>query len=101
MQVELDGSPAVGGYKQCLEFPGAATLDPIKYINGLAEAVVAKGGQIYEQTRVRKPDTSEVTTMAGNKVCIFLKPPLFAVYPSMRVFGKSALLQNRLSNMLS
>lgn len=43
-------------------------MDPIKYINGLAEAVVAKGGQIYEQTRVRKPDTSEVTTMAGNKV---------------------------------
>ena len=69
LQDTLDGSPAVGGYQQCLRIPGAAVLNPIKYINGLAEAVVAKGGQIYEQTRVRKPDTSEVTTMAGNKVC--------------------------------
>ena len=43
-------------------------LDPIKYINGLAEAVVNKGGQIYEQTRVRKPDASVLTLWSGHKV---------------------------------
>jgi len=48
-------------------------------LNGLAEAFVGKGGQIYEQTRVWKPDTNHVTTMAGNKVskelqCLWPRP---------------------------
>lgn len=67
-QVNLGGGPSVGGFQQCLQFSGSAVLNPVQYLNGLAEAFVAKGGQIFEQTRVRKPDTHHVTTMAGNKV---------------------------------
>ena len=67
-QVNLGGGPGVGGFQQCLQFSGSAVLNPVQYLNGLAEAFVAKGGQIFEQTRVRKPDTHHVTTMAGNKV---------------------------------
>jgi glycine/D-amino acid oxidase-like deaminating enzyme len=77
-QVNLGGGSEVGGFQQCLEFSGSAVLNPVQYLNGLAEAFVAKGGQIYEQTRVQKPDTNHVTTMAGNKVskklqCLWLR----------------------------
>lgn len=67
-QVDLGGGVGVGSFKQCLQFSGSAVLNPVQYLNGLADAIVSKGGQIYEQTRVRNPDTHKVTTMAGNKV---------------------------------
>ena len=58
----------MGGFQDCLQFSGSAVLNPVDYVNGLAEAFVAKGGQIFEQTRVRKPDSNKVITMAGNQV---------------------------------
>jgi len=72
----LGGGSDVGGFQQCLQFSGSAVLNPVQYLNGLAEAFVEKGGQIYEQTRVRKPDTNQVLTMAGNKVCYQRLMPL-------------------------
>ncbi len=72
----MGGGSDVGGFQQCLQFSGSAVLNPVQYLNGLAEAFVEKGGQIYEQTRVRKPDTNQVLTMAGNKVCYQRLMPL-------------------------
>ncbi|DBB18648.1 TPA: hypothetical protein ACH3X3_000265 [Trebouxia sp. C0006] len=98
-QVNLGGGSEVGGFQQCLEFSGSAVLNPVQYLNGLAEAFVAKGGQIYEQTRVQKPDTNHVTTMAGNKVtardgvvlatgCPITKNLLDSAFTAMAVHGK-------------
>lgn len=67
-KVYLGTGANVGGFQECLQFSGSAVLNPMAYLNGLAEAFVAKGGQIFEETRVRKPDSSKVTTMAGNQV---------------------------------
>ena len=72
VQVDLGGGVGVGSFKQCLQFSGSAVLNPVQYLNGLADAIVSKGGQIYEQTRVRNPDTHKVTTMAGNKVTFMM-----------------------------
>ena len=66
--MDLGAGEAVGGFQDCLEFSGSAVLNPMDYVNGLAAAFVAKGGQIFEETRVRKPDNNTVTTMAGNQV---------------------------------
>lgn len=74
-QVSLGAGAAVGGFQDCLEFSGSAVLNPVDYVNGLAEAFVAKGGQIFEETRVRKPDNNMVTTMAGNQVSHVTNPP--------------------------
>ena len=88
MQVNLGGGPDVGGFKQGLQFFCSAVMNPVHYLNGLAEAVVAKGGQIYEGTRVRNPDTNQVNTMAGNKVMIngpLLSPPHYNPGPYVMV----------------
>ena len=43
-------------------------LNPVAYLNGLAKAITDKGGKIFEQTRVRKPDSRVLETEGGNKV---------------------------------
>lgn len=60
MQVSLDGSPAVGGIKEALMFPGCADFQPLQYIQGLAEAFKKAGGRIYEDTRVMNTDKTYV-----------------------------------------
>ncbi len=39
-----------------------------RYINGLADAVVKKAGEIYEETRVMKCEGTKVTTEEGFQV---------------------------------
>lgn len=73
--MSLGAGAAVGGIQDCLKFSGSAVLNPVDYVNGLAEAFVAKGGHIFEETRVRKPDNNMVTTMAGNQVRNDTDPP--------------------------
>lgn len=71
MQVTLGGGPDVGGAQTAIKFPGTAVLHPLRYIQGLANAITSKyGGRIYEQSRVRKHDQSNkvLTTMDGFKV---------------------------------
>lgn len=51
--VQLPASaPAFGGGRRALRFPGCAQLHPVRLISGLAAAVVAAGGQIYEGCKV-------------------------------------------------
>ena len=70
VQGDFSGTSEEGGIKHCLQFEDAAVLNPVAYLNGLAKAITDKGGKIYEQTRVRKPDRSLLETEGGNKVSL-------------------------------
>ncbi len=73
LQGDFSGSSEEGGIKHCLQLEDAAVLNPVAYLNGLAKAITDKGGKIYEQTRVRKPDRSVIETEAGNKVSLSMQ----------------------------
>jgi len=49
--VDLGGGAEVGGARLALRFPHSAQVDPVALADGLADAVVAAGGRIYEGTR--------------------------------------------------
>jgi glycine/D-amino acid oxidase-like deaminating enzyme/nitrite reductase/ring-hydroxylating ferredoxin subunit len=52
--VLLDSIPGIQNETgPCLQFPRQAQFHPLKYIHALANAIIAKGGQIYTQTRVK------------------------------------------------
>lgn len=57
-----------GQLDHALKFPNTIVLDPIRYVDGLADAVAKAGGQIFEQSRVRDPSTGACITMEGHKV---------------------------------
>ena len=63
MQVQLDGSAAVGGIKEALMFPGCGDFQPLDYIQGLAKAFEKHGGRIYENTRVMNTDKTYVRAL--------------------------------------
>lgn len=63
MQVQLDGSAAVGGIKEALMFPGCGDFQPLDYVQGLAKAFEKHGGRIYENTRVMNTDKSYVRAL--------------------------------------
>lgn len=44
----------VTGDESCLMFPDQAQFHPMKYIRGLADAIVTAGGQIYTETRAEE-----------------------------------------------
>lgn len=69
--VDLGGGQEVGGIERCLLFPDSAYIHPIKYVDGLIDAFVAKGGRFYENTAVvdqTQYSGKEVTTKDGYKV---------------------------------
>ncbi|GAB3928498.1 FAD-dependent oxidoreductase [Larkinella terrae] len=47
---------------QCLQFPDQAQFHPLKYLKGLAEAVVRLGGEIFTETRVTSVQEGSVKT---------------------------------------
>ncbi|RRA97355.1 FAD-dependent oxidoreductase [Larkinella rosea] len=47
---------------QCLRFPNQAQFHPLKYLKGLAEAVIRLGGEIYTETRVTAVQEGSVKT---------------------------------------
>ncbi|MFC5408336.1 FAD-dependent oxidoreductase [Larkinella bovis] len=49
---------------QCLQFPNQAQFHPLKYLKGLAEAVLRLGGEIYTETRVTTVQEGSVKTAA-------------------------------------
>lgn len=56
IEVNIAAAPpykALGDYP-CLEFPGQGEFHMLKYLSGLAEALVSKGGKIYSQTHIKK-----------------------------------------------
>ena len=44
--VDLHGDRRHGGYHSAVVFPGAGEIQPLMYLNGLAEAIKKKGGQV-------------------------------------------------------
>ncbi|CAI5498826.1 unnamed protein product [Closterium sp. Naga37s-1] len=63
--VDLQGDPALGSLSSALCFTNAADFHPLKYLQGLAKAVTAMGGKIYENTRVIR-NSSLSTTLELN-----------------------------------
>ena len=47
------GDAAAGGIKLAVQFPGSADINPVQYVQGLAKAVAARGGRIFEHSRVK------------------------------------------------
>lgn len=63
-QAPLDGFDTL----PCLHFPDQGQFDPLKYLNGLAKAVQARGGQIYTDSPVEQITDSQparVQTRSG------------------------------------
>lgn len=51
-------------YAMC--FKNQAVFHPVKYINGIAEAIVKGGGRIYENSRVLHIDGNKLSTSKGS-----------------------------------
>lgn len=66
--VTLPGDSSVGNIQDALKFPGCADFHPLKYLNGLAEAVVRHGGKIYENTHVSKLHNDSLETPDGLRI---------------------------------
>jgi glycine/D-amino acid oxidase-like deaminating enzyme/nitrite reductase/ring-hydroxylating ferredoxin subunit len=52
----------------CIEFPDQGQFHPGKYLNGLAHAIVSKGGAIFNETHAEEIDETGVVTSAGHKI---------------------------------
>ncbi|MCO5612682.1 hypothetical protein L7F22_066951 [Adiantum nelumboides] len=63
--VNLNRDPSCGKIANALRFSGNGDFHPLMYIDGLAKAIVRRGGKIYEQSRVSKNEARKVTTQDG------------------------------------
>jgi glycine/D-amino acid oxidase-like deaminating enzyme/nitrite reductase/ring-hydroxylating ferredoxin subunit len=52
----------------CIEFANQAQFHPMKYLRGLSEAIIAKGGKIFTETHVSKIEETGVETDGGHKI---------------------------------
>ncbi|MER3407421.1 MAG: FAD-dependent oxidoreductase, partial [Nitrososphaera sp.] len=70
LRTELLEGPPVGslGPGPCLRFPNQARFHPLKYIAGLAQAIVRGGGKIFTGTHVQEIMSIGVRTSDGHKV---------------------------------
>lgn len=64
----------------CLQFPQQAQFHPMKYLKGLAEAIVSNGGIIYTETRVENIEKNKVTangfTLTAKHVVVATNTPI-------------------------
>jgi glycine/D-amino acid oxidase-like deaminating enzyme len=68
LENNVDLGEKSGKLDHALIFPETIVIDPVRYADSLAEVVVKAGGQIFEQSRVRAPDTNKCTTLDGYTV---------------------------------
>ncbi|GAQ83159.1 Ubiquinol cytochrome c reductase subunit RIP1 [Klebsormidium nitens] len=66
--IDLKGDRRHGGYFSAIRWPASAEIQPLMYINGLADAIVKHGGHIYEMTQVSDIDGNRVATKTGHSV---------------------------------
>ena len=67
----VEQSPLRNFANEAIRFPQQLTLHPLKYINGLTDAIVRNGGQIYTHTHVEKVESGSpaiITTRDGHEV---------------------------------
>ena len=68
LRTELADPPVSSLAGPCLRFPGQAHFQPLKYLAGLASAIVKNGGQIYTETHVQDVSSRGVKTADGHRV---------------------------------
>lgn len=73
VEVELVGRAPLHGYDtgRALRFPGQGQVHPIKYLAGVAQAIIRDGGQIFTHTHVREirgGESARVRTTQGATV---------------------------------
>jgi glycine/D-amino acid oxidase-like deaminating enzyme/nitrite reductase/ring-hydroxylating ferredoxin subunit len=56
---QLGETPEEGMKKMCLRFPNQGQFHPLKYLSGVAKAIVENGGEIYAHTRVTEIEEQE------------------------------------------
>lgn len=66
--VDMHQDPSLGKWSQGVKFPGGGDFHPLKYIQGLADAITKMGGKIYENSRVKEQDGNKVTTFEGKSL---------------------------------
>jgi glycine/D-amino acid oxidase-like deaminating enzyme/nitrite reductase/ring-hydroxylating ferredoxin subunit len=52
----------------CIRFPNQAQFQPLKYLSGLAKAIIRSGGFVYTETHVQDVNATGVKTSDGHKV---------------------------------
>ncbi len=63
---KLEETPGLKNYqKNCIRFPNQAQFHPLKYLKGLCELIIKKGGKIFTQTRATKINESGIETADG------------------------------------
>jgi glycine/D-amino acid oxidase-like deaminating enzyme/Rieske Fe-S protein len=51
---------------QCLKFPNQGQFHPLKYLKGLATAIISKNGKIFTETHVQEIADNEIKTSDGH-----------------------------------
>lgn len=66
----LDEIPGIKLKKKsnCIRFNYQATFHPLKYIQGLAKAIVRMGGTIFTETQAKEIDHTGIVTSKGHRV---------------------------------
>lgn len=64
----LEHVPAIPNAGNCLRFAGQAQFHPVKYLNGLAKAILSREGKIFINTHAAEINAGEVITSKGNKI---------------------------------
>ena len=75
---------AAGGIKIAVQFPGSADINPVQYVQGLAKAVAARGGRIFEHSRVK---------VTGDNKCIGAPSMLVSAAWALQMYQATQLLQ--------
>ena len=58
----------VNGGQQTLVFKNQGQFHPLKYLRGLCEVIIAKGGKIYTETHAKEIDSTGIVTDEGFKI---------------------------------
>ncbi len=71
--VHIEGHAPLGPFDtgRCLVFPRQAQFHPLRYLDGLARAIVRHGGRIFTSTHaaeIKGGDSAVVTTADGHKI---------------------------------
>lgn len=78
MMNEVPGISAEKG--SCIQFPGQAQFHPLKYLKGLADAVLSSGGKVYTETHASDFNKNEVSangyTIKANHIVVATNTPV-------------------------
>ncbi len=77
----LSHIPGISGESgPCLRFPGQAQFHPLRYLRGLAHAIVRRGGEIFTETRVDDIDKRGVVantfTVTADHIVVATNTPV-------------------------